>query len=53
MNKRQQDISNFINDNIINNNINNLLTTYSEELNGIKKQKKHLRIELLSPKFTK
>jgi hypothetical protein len=34
MNKRQQDISNFINDNIINNNINNLLTTYSEELNG-------------------
>ena len=34
MNKRQQEISNFINININNNNINNLLSIYSEELNG-------------------
>jgi hypothetical protein len=34
MNKRQQDISNFINININNNNINNLLSTYNDELNG-------------------
>ena len=34
MNKRQQEISKFIDNNIINNNINNLLSIYSEELNG-------------------
>jgi hypothetical protein len=34
MNKRQQEISNFINININNNNINNLLSIYNDELNG-------------------